>query len=129
MIDMDEFVTWLNAVSTPLRVPVSVGPEMPEFANADNAGTATEVPGGEGLKREGVFEQVNVLLVIRTRSEKRKLLRQTAQALDDALLAVANQMLWGTYVLYVDRPGTIDASFEDPERVSCIANYAIEMGK
>jgi hypothetical protein len=129
MFTTQALVDWINALPKSLPVPFTAGPEMAEFGKGDGAGTVTRVPGGQGERREGTFEQIQLLFVLRSRREKYDLLEKTTQEIDDALRVRGNEELWGTYVLYALRQGTIDPGFEEPERVSFSFNYMIEIGR
>lgn len=128
MVATKEITNWLTARPVSFKIPFTPGPEIEEFGTADRAGTVTKVPGGQGEVREGTFEAFQIIVVMRARKEDYDALEASAKAYDKALRDLENVMLWGTYVLYVRRQGTLDASFEEPERNSFIANYAIEIG-
>lgn len=128
MISTKAISDWLTSLPVSYRIPFTPGPEILEFANGDRAGTVTKVPGGQGEVRQGTFERFQIMVVMRARKEDYAALEKVADEYDKALTARGNELLWGTYVLYVLRQGTLDASFEEPERNSFIANYAIEIG-
>lgn len=128
MLLLPPMIEWLNALTLPLPMLWTQGPEDPEFGHHNQVGTVTPVPGGAGEIRQGAGEEQMVLLMVKSRRENRDKLLQTAREVDRQLRGIENALIWGTYVRFVFRQGTVDAVFEEPERDRVIANYLIETG-
>lgn len=129
MLKTQPLVDWTNGLALPLTIPFIAGPDIREYGKGDRAGSVTKVPGGGGLLREQTFEQVQVQWFFRSRIGEYALLEDTAEALDNALRAIQNELLWGTYVRFVQRLGTLTPEADEPEeRVSFVGNYLIEIG-
>lgn len=128
MLVLAPVVDWLNALDLPLPIKFTEGPEEPEFGNHLLVGTVTLVPGGAGETHQGAFEEEQVLVLVRGRREKRAQLVASARALDKQLRLIENSLIWGTYVRYVFRQGSLSTSFEEPDRDRVIGNYLVHTG-
>lgn len=129
MIETEQLRVWLEALDLVVDMPWTIGPYNPDFGNQDRQGFIQEVP-GSGLQREGTFEQVSYQIAMREHQAYQADLEKAAKQVDDALLAVSNETIWGEYVTYVDRFGTRYPSYDAiGERVTFIINYVIEMGR
>lgn len=123
--------TWADSQPLALSLPFKPGPDRGslEWGNADQIGIITKVPGGAGLVRERTFESFQILVQLRARVDKYAELEKAAGQFDDALLGIENASVWGTYIRFVTRDGTVTPSFEEDERISFLANYTIEEGR
>lgn len=121
---------WAAAQTLALKLPFKPGPERSglEWGDADQIGIITKVPGAAGLVRERTFEQFQILVQLRARVDKYNELEKAAGQLDTALIDIENASIWGTYIRFVTRDGTVTPSFEEDERISFLANYTIEEG-
>lgn len=131
MLDMQQLAAWSaeRLESATMQIPFQVGPLDPEWGDQDRLGLVQELP-GSGLQREGTFEQITVLLTLRAEQAYQDDLRAAVKVLDDALLVVSNETIWGGYVTFVDRYGTLYPAWDEPgERISYFGNYVIEMGR
>lgn len=122
---------WAQAQSLSLEMPFEPGPERAdlEYGNADLIGIITKVPGGAGETLQGAFEEFSIMVQMRARTFQYELLEADADALDGLFRAIENATIWGTYIRYVFRQGTITPDFEEDERVSFLANYVIAEGQ
>lgn len=128
MLLLPPVIEWANALTLTLPVKFFEGPEDPEFGHHNLVGTFTLAPGGQGETKQGMFEEDQLILSVKGRREQRSKLVQSARELDIMLRNIANATIWGTYVRYVLRQGSVGTSFEDPERDRIIATYLIETG-
>lgn len=131
MVATREICTWANAQPLTLDIPFEPGPErsQTEFGNGDLIGLVTKVPGGAGETHDGAFEEFAILVQLRARDYEYDDLEKDAGTLDAALRDIENKSIWGTYIRYVLRTGTVTPSFEEDERVSFLANYLIAEGQ
>lgn len=129
MIATAEICAWLNGQNFGMPLKWRPGPEQLEFDAANTSATVTRV-GGQGLTAEGTEEDYQYLVLVRTGREKLAELERVADAVDRELLMVGNEIIWGTYVQFVDRPGGPPLpDYESPERVLFGAQYQIREGR
>lgn len=128
MIDEGLLQDWLHQFTVdrcPLNVPFETGPELSEYANADVAGCVTMLP-GFGLANDGLFDQPQFEIRIRTRDFQLPDLRRTFGILDRALVQeIDGVQLWGTWVVLVGRSGGQPTPLQEDtrERRSYVCTY------
>lgn len=129
MIITKAIADWLNTKDLGLRMNWRPGPEQLEFDVNNTSATVTRT-GGQGLLAEGTEDDYTFLVLVRSGREQLGKLEAVADALDRALLAVGNEMIWGTYVQFVDRLGAPPLpDYESPERVLMGAQYQVREGR
>lgn len=129
MISTKAIADWLNTKDLGLRMHWRPGPEQLEFDVNNTSATVTRT-GGQGLLAEGTEDDYTFLFLVRSGREQLGKLEAAADVLDRALLAVGNEMIWGTYVQFVDRLGAPPLpDYESPERVLMGAQYQVREGR
>jgi hypothetical protein len=120
---------WLNAHDFGIKLHWRPGPEQLEFDVNNTSATVTRT-GGQGLLAEGTEDDYTLLLLVRSGRTRLGQLEQAADAIDRALLAIGSEMIWGTYVQFVDRLGAPPLpDYESPERVLMGAQYQVREGR
>jgi hypothetical protein len=120
---------WLNEHDFGVPMKWRPGPEQLEFDVANTSATVTRV-GGEGLLAQGTEDDYVFQMLVRSGREKLDALELLVDTLDRVLLAVGNEMIWGTYVQFVDRIGAPPLpEFDAPERVLFGAQYQVREGR
>lgn len=129
MIATQAIADWLNAHDFGMRMKWMPGPEQLEFSVANTSATITRV-GGDGLLAQGTEDDYTYLVLVRSGREQLGKLEVVADAIDTALLSVGSEMIWGTYIQFVDRIGGPPLpEYEPPERVLFGAQYQIREGR
>jgi len=129
MISTKAVADWLNGQDLGMRMNWRPGPEQLEFDVNNTSATVTRT-GGQGLLAEGTEDDYTLLVLVRSGREQLNKLELVADKLDRALLAVGNEMIWGTYVQFVDRLGAPPLpDYESPERVLMGAQYQVREGR
>ena len=129
MISTQAVADWLNTQSFGVKLHWRPGPEQPEFDINNTSATVTR-NGGQGLLAEGTEDDYTLLLLVRSGRERLGELEVAAEAIDRVMLLVGNEMIWGTYVQFVDRLGAPPLpDYESPERVLMGAQYQVREGR
>lgn len=129
MISTKAVADWLTEQDFGVPMKWRPGPEQLEFDVANTSATVTRT-GGEGLLAEGTEDDYTLLLLVRSGREKLSQLEAAADLIDKAMLAVGNEMIWGTYVQFVDRVGAPPLpDYDAPERVLFGAQYQVREGR
>jgi len=129
MISTQAVADWLTAQDFGMRMKWRPGPEQLEFDVNNTSATVTRTS-GEGLLAQGTEDDYVFLLLVRSGREQLGKLELVADVIDRALLKVGNEMIWGTYVQFVDRLGAPPLpDFESPERVLMGAQYQVREGR
>lgn len=129
MIKTQLLADWLNEQDLGVRMKWKPGPEQLEFDVNNTSATVTRT-GGEGLLAQGTEDDYSFLLLVRSGREQLGKLENAADVLDRAMLAVGNEMIWGTYVQFVDRIGAPPLpDYESPDRVLMGAQYQVREGR
>lgn len=129
MISTKAVADWLTSQDLGMRMHWRPGPEQPEFDVNNTSATVTR-NGGQGLLAEGTEDDYTLLLLVRSGREQLDKLELAADKLDRVMLAVGSEMIWGTYVQFVDRLGAPPLpDYESPERVLMGAQYQVREGR
>lgn len=129
MISTKAVAEWLNSQDLGFAVHWRPGPEQLEFDVNNTSATVTRI-GGQGLLAQATEDDYTLLLLVRSGRERLGDLEAAADVLDRIMLQVGNQMIWGTYVQFVDRLGAPPLpDFESPERVLMGAQYQVREGR
>jgi hypothetical protein len=129
MIATQAVADWLNVQDFGFPMHWRPGPEQLEFDVNNTSATVTRT-GGDGLLAEGTEDDYTLLLLVRSGRERLGELEAAADRIDTALLKIGNEMIWGTYVQFVDRLGAPPLpDYESPERVLMGAQYQVREGR
>lgn len=129
MINTQQIADWLNDQDFGIRLKWRPGPEQLEF-DANNTSATVTRTGGQGLLAQGTEDDHTLLVLVRSGREQLSKLELAADKIDRALLTVGNEMIWGSYVQFVDRLGAPPLpDFESPERVLMGAQYQVREGR